>query len=186
MNTLILQGSPRKDGNTAALLNNFIEGLMESKNASIARYDLVDLEIHPCTACDMCRTDDELYCKYNDGMQSIYKDFINSDLLVLATPIYWWSVSSFLKLVIDRLYGLNPEKNPEFFKNKKLILIMSYYDQDPNSGANLVVEMFQEITKYTGVEIAGVLRYATGKVPAAECPEILSEAKTLGHEIMSK
>ncbi len=65
-----------------------------------------------CTACDAC-LETERFCVFEDDMQPLYRQFIEADLVVLASPVYWWSISAQLKVFIDRLYGLNFGKHPE-------------------------------------------------------------------------
>jgi multimeric flavodoxin WrbA len=160
-------------------MKGVLEGLSQTENTTITSYTLDDLEIKPCTACDACRGKTDTFCIIDDDMESLYPAFIEADLVVLASPIYWWNVSAQLKLFIDRLYGLNPEENPQNFRDKKIILVLTYEDEDPNSGAELTINMFKEICDYTEMRIVGVLRYCSGKRHARECPEILEEAREL-------
>jgi multimeric flavodoxin WrbA len=183
MKVLALLGSPRPAGNTATLMNSFLEGLSQPENTKISSYTLNDLKIEPCTACDACLGKIDRFCIIDDDMESLYPAFIEADLVVLATPVYWWSVSAQLKLFIDRLYGLNCEANPQHFRDKKIILVLTYEDEDPNSGAELTIKMFNEICDYTGMSIAGVLRYSSGKKHVRECSEILKEARELAQQL---
>ena len=130
MKVLALLGSPRPQGNTATLMNSVLEGLSQFENTTITSYTLNDLEIKPCTACDACLGKTDNFCVIDDDMEPLYPAFIEADLVVLASPIYWWSVSAQLKLFIDRLYGLNHEKNPQYFRDKKIILVFTYEDED--------------------------------------------------------
>ena len=164
-------------------MRKFLQGLTRSSKIHLQEHILNDLTISPCTACDACRGKTETYCIIDDDMQKLYQEFIDAELVVLASPIYWWSISAQLKLFIDRLYGLNSEKNPQFFKGKKLVLILTYYDEDPNSGAELALEMFKEISNYTEMNLAGVLRYSSGKQHVKDCPEILENAFLLGSQL---
>jgi multimeric flavodoxin WrbA len=142
-----------------------------------------DLEIKPCTACDACLGKTDKFCIIDDDMDQLYPAFVEADLVVLASPIYWWSVSAQLKLFIDRLYGLNHEKNPQYFREKKIILVLTYEDEDPNSGAELTIKMFEEICDYTEMSIVGVLRYSSGKRHVRECSDILEEARELARQL---
>jgi multimeric flavodoxin WrbA len=123
------------------------------------------------------------FCIIDDDMEALYPAFIEADLVVLASPIYWWSVSAQLKLFIDRLYGLNREKNPHYFRGKKIMLVLTYEDEDPNSGAELTIRMFKEICDYTEMGLVAVLRYCSGKRHVRECSEILNKARELGQQL---
>ena len=183
MKVLALQGSPRKEGNTAALSDAFLAGLRHSGDHDIREVRLHDLEVHPCRNCDACRRMKDRYCVIDDDMQALFAPFIEAEMVVVASPIYWWSVSAQAKLFIDRLYGLDPETHPEFFAGKKLVLILTYYSEDPNSGAEITLSMFREIAEYTGMPIAAVLRYCSGERHVRENPETLAEARALGKRL---
>jgi multimeric flavodoxin WrbA len=183
MNVLALQGSPRRDGNTAALLESFLDGLRAGGKQVIQEVTLHGRDIAPCRNCDACRRMQERHCVIDDDMQGLFSPFIEADMVVMASPIYWWNVSAQLKLFIDRLYGLDPETHPGFFQGKKLVLILTYYSEDPNSGAEITLSMFREIAEYTGMPVAGVLRYCSGERHVRETPEALAEARELGRRL---
>ena len=113
-------------------------------------------------------------------MAPLYQRFIEADLVVLASPVYWWSISAQLKLFIDRLYGLNFEQHPEYYKGKKLVLVFTHQEEHPCAGAELARKMFDEIAEYTEMTIAGDLRYSSDQKHVREAPEKLREARELG------
>ncbi|MBN1836261.1 MAG: flavodoxin family protein [Spirochaetales bacterium] len=183
MKVLTLQGSPRRQGNTATLLAAFLEGLREGGVGDIQEIHLDEVTIQPCRNCDTCRQPKGPYCVIEDDMQGLFTPFIEADLVVMASPIYWWSVTAQLKLFIDRLYGLDPETRPEFFQSKKLVLILTYYSEDPNSGAEITLSMFREIAEYTGMPIAGILRYCSGTTHVRDSHRTLADARDLGRRL---
>ena len=101
-------------------------------------------------------------------------------MVVFTSPVYWWCISGQLKLFIDRLYGLNAEKNPDFFAGKQAVLVFTHYDEEPCSGAEISRTMFQEICAYTKMQIVGDLRHSSGKRHVRECAAKLAEASALG------
>ncbi len=183
MNVMALLGSPRDNGNTATLLKSVVSGLSTAEGVTVEQIKLDDLEIRACTNCDSCRSTEDRFCIFLDDMQPLYQKFIDADAVILASPIYWWSISAQLKLFIDRLYGLDPEKNPHYFKGKKIVLILTYADEDPNSGAELTINMFREITAYTEMDLVEILRYSSKNQHVRERPEILEEAQKLGAKL---
>jgi multimeric flavodoxin WrbA len=202
MNVLALLGSPRKHGNTATLLQALLDGLAEGRKHSIREVFLQGLDIHPCRNCDACRKvqkDREIQpdrkvqkareirpdrvCAIEDDMHELFGSFSAADLVVFATPIYWWSVSAQLKLFIDRLYALDAESHPERFRGKQALLLFTHYEEEPCSGADLAASMFAEIADYTDMRIVGDLRYSSGHRHVRECPEKLAEARTLGRNL---
>jgi multimeric flavodoxin WrbA len=180
MNVLALQASPRKEGNTVTLARAFLEGLKSGGVKRVSEVFLDELEIHPCTNCDACRREGGPFCVFDDGMSPLYRRFIEADLVVLASPVYWWSISAQLKLFIDRLYGLNFEKHPEYYRGKKLALVFTHQEEHPCCGAELARKMFDEIADYTEMTIAGDLRYSSDARHVRESPEKLAEARELG------
>jgi len=183
MNVLALQASPRKKGNTVTLARALLEGLKSGGVKQVSEVFLDDLEIHPCTNCDACRKKRGPFCVFDDGMSPLYRSFIEADLIVLASPVYWWSISAQLKLFIDRLYGLNFEEHPEYYKAKKVVLVFTHQEEHPCSGAKLARKMFEEIADYTEMTIVGDLRYSSDQRHVRESQEKLAEARALGAKL---
>ena len=186
MNVLALQSSPRKEGNTVTLTRALLEGLRSGGVKQVSEVFLDDLEIHPCTNCEACRKEGGPFCVFDDGMSGLYRRFIEADLVVLASPVYWWSISAQLKLFIDRLYGLDSEQHPEYYKGKKLVLVFTHQEEHPCSGAKLARKMFEEIAGYTEMSIAGDLRYSSDQRHVRESPEKLAEARALGARLAKR
>lgn len=99
-NILILAGSPRRHGNSAALCKAFARGALESGNR-VDTIVLQDRTIACCRACYYCKTHDGACC-LNDDMADILDRMQAADVLVLASPVYFYSVSAQMKAVIDR------------------------------------------------------------------------------------
>src|SRR5665811_1313032 len=102
-----IYGSPRRGGNTDELLERFIEGLKDCARFSsgtqilnIEKIILSNLRISPCRECRHCSIDGE--CIVNDDMQQIYPKMMDCDLLIIASPIFFTSVSGHLKVFVDR------------------------------------------------------------------------------------
>ena len=95
-------GSPRKGMNTDTLVQRVLDGCREA-GAFVDKIHLNDLDIQPCQAC---RIQDGTGCTYHDGMNQIYDVFESAEGLVLGTPVYYNTVSSQMKLMIDRSYCL--------------------------------------------------------------------------------
>jgi multimeric flavodoxin WrbA len=180
MKILALQSSPRKHGNTVTLAHDLLDGLRASEAKDIHEVFLHGKEIQPCNNCDACLKKDGPFCVIDDDMQPLYQQFIDADLVVLATPIYWWSITAQLKLFIDRLYGLNFAEHPERFRGKKLALVFTHQEEHPCSGAEISRKMFDEIADYTEMKIVGDLRYSSEKGHVRDDPSKLKEARELG------
>ena len=108
---LILKASPRERGNSALLAERTAEGARQA-GAMVESIYLHSLDIRPCDACDLCRENDG-ECVIPDDMQSLYPRLRAADAIVIATPVYWFTLSAQAKLFIDRWYALLGEKpNP--------------------------------------------------------------------------
>jgi multimeric flavodoxin WrbA len=114
---IILNGSPRKNGNTAALVQEFTRGA-QAAGHTVTRFDLGDLDIHPCLGCCGGGKDPQSPCVQKDDMQTIYPAYREADLVCLASPLYYWNVSGQLKTAFDRLFAV-AECDPGYANPKK-------------------------------------------------------------------
>lgn len=102
---LILNGGPRRGGNTAALVEAFTKGA-ESAGHTVLRFDLQELQIHGCMGCGGGGKDPEHPCVQKDDMDRVYRAFRKADTVAFASPMYYWAISGQLKCAIDRLYAM--------------------------------------------------------------------------------
>lgn len=89
---VILNGSPRAAGNTAALIRAFTRGAEEAGHA-VQCFDLQKLNIHPCLGCCCGGKDPESPCVQKDDMERIYPAYKAADVVCLASPLYYWTIS---------------------------------------------------------------------------------------------
>lgn len=110
---LILSGSPRKQGNSDILCDEFLKGAVQSGNY-VEKIRVSDKNIGYCRGCYACRQNGK--CAIDDDMAEILQKIIDCDVLVLASPVYFYSVSAQLKAVLDRTVARWTEvKNKEFY-----------------------------------------------------------------------
>ncbi len=179
---LILKGSPRERGNSAALANRAAAGALEA-GAQVESVYLHGLDIRPCDGCDLCKENGE-YCVIEDDMQPLYPKLLEMDALLLASPIYWFTYSAQLKLCIDRWYGLWNFK-PDLFKDKPVGIILSYGDTDPyTSGAINAIHTFETMFRFLGAPMLDVV-YGSLSVQgdAEKQPELMERAYRLGLQL---
>ena len=103
-NILIISSSPRKNGNTQMVCEQFKRGA-EEKGHMVTLVRLMEKIIGFCRACDGCMRNDGT-CVLNDDMEEILKLFQKADVLVLATPVYFYGISAQMKTFIDRTYPI--------------------------------------------------------------------------------
>lgn len=120
---LILSGSPRKGGNSDLLCDEFMRGAKESGH-QVTKIRVADRKVAPCRACYYCR-DHGGECVYKDDMAEILQAMIDADVLVLASPVYFYSIDAQLKAVIDRTVARWLE-----VKDKAFYYIMTCADED--------------------------------------------------------
>ena len=159
MKICILAGSPRKNGNTEALLTCFMEEVCAA-GADARIFRLYDLNIQPCLACRSCQKDWTVFgCARKDDVQSIFDCILESNLILLATPIYSWYCTPPMKALLDRLvYGMNKyyggERGPSLWKGKRLALLETC-GYRPEKGADLFEEGMRRYFRHSGLEFAG-------------------------------
>lgn len=106
-NIMILNGASRKNGSTSRLIKAFTEGAVSAGN-QVQEFYLQDMEIHGCLGCEGCsraKKGTENPCVQKDDMAEINKAFMKADIVVFASPIYFWTISGPLKTATDRLYA---------------------------------------------------------------------------------
>lgn len=111
---LILSGSPRKGGNSDLLCDAFARGATEAGN-TVEKIRVAEKKVAPCSGCYYC-TESGGVCVHRDDMAEILQKMIDADVLVLASPVYFYSVCAQLKAVIDRTVARWLEvKDKEFY-----------------------------------------------------------------------
>ncbi|MFA5795432.1 MAG: flavodoxin family protein [Candidatus Brocadiia bacterium] len=110
MKITALYGSPRAGGNTDILMDEFLRGVLAvAPDADIKRLHVRDLNIYPCTECNACfKTGD---CVFDDDMTGIYGRLLESDMVVLAAPVFFYGLPSQLKALVDRTQALWARKH---------------------------------------------------------------------------
>ncbi len=138
MKIVAINGSPRKDGNTAKLLKKATE---DHKDTDLVYYDLVDMRIKDCIACMHCKKHDE--CSIKDDMTQIYQDLHECDAMVFASPIYMGAETALLKAMVDRMYALlAPAQGPKRYEprlapGKKAVAIFTAGNPQANEVSDL-------------------------------------------------
>ena len=102
---VILTGSPRKNGNTAALTTAFKKGAEEAGH-TVTEFFLNGMDIQGCLGCWQGGKDPEHPCVQTDDMLKIYPSYREADVVVLASPLYYWFISGQLKTAFDRLFAI--------------------------------------------------------------------------------
>lgn len=102
---VVLNGSPRRNGNTSALVNAFMNGA-ECAGHAVTEFFLDKMNIQGCKGCFGGHSDRDCPCVQQDDMNQIYRAIRECDVVVLASPLYYWTMSGQLRTALDRLFAL--------------------------------------------------------------------------------
>ena len=147
----IVSSTPRKNGNSEILANEFARGAEEAGNI-VTKINIRDIDLKFCIGCLYCQSHEK--CVLSDEMNALYADVQSADVLVFATPIYYYEMSGQLKTFLDRLNPLYPRKN--HFKDVYLLATAADGDDSAMDGAVKGIQGW--IDCFNGVRLAGVVR----------------------------
>ena len=173
---LILSGSPRKDGNSDILCNEFMRGATESGN-EVEKIRVAEKKIGFCTGCYACRNTG--VCAIKDDMDEVMQKLIDADVIVLASPVYFYSIDAQLKALIDRTVCRWTE-----VKDKEFYYIMTAADSGIESMETTLACFRGYADCVEGAKEMGVI-YGTGVYDKGEIKDkkAMSEAFEMGRNI---
>lgn len=176
-NVLIISASPRKHGNSDILCDRFAQGAAESGH-SVEKIFLAEKDIGYCRGCGVCNSTHK--CVQKDDMADILDKMVNADVIVLATPVYFYTMDGQMKTFIDRTVPRYTE-----IENKDFYFIMTAADTEKSS-LNRTVEAFRGFTEdcLYGSREAGII-YGTGawKVGEIKGTPSYNEAYEMGRNL---
>ena len=151
---LILSGSPRKGGNSDTLCDEFMRGAKEAGN-EVEKIRVSEKKIGYCTGCYYCQKSGGV-CAIKDDMADLLQKIIDADVLVLASPVYFYSIDAQLKTVIDRTVARWTE-----VKNKEFYYIATCADEEKESQER-TIECFRGYADCVEGAVEKGVIYATG------------------------
>ena len=149
-NILVLTGSPRSRGNSNYLAERFIAGAQEAGH-HVERFDCAQHRINGCLACNACGMNGP--CVQKDDFELVRPHILAADVIILATPMYYFGFSAQLKTVIDRCYAINSRINGA---PKQIGLLMTYADNNKVK-ENTLLSHFHTLATYMGWEEIGTV-----------------------------
>jgi NAD(P)H-dependent FMN reductase len=190
VNIIAFNGSPRKGGNTEILLDEAIRGARE-QGAAVTVYNLNSLKLRPCQNCGGC--DDTGRCVIDDDMQAIHTAIRTADRIIVASPIFFFSVSAQLKIMIDRSQAFWAEK----YVHKKpvppgpagrkglLILVGGMKQNEKNEGFKCAEAVSRAFFRTVNVQEHATLEYGSvdKKGEIRGNPAALNEAYEAGKRL---
>ncbi len=144
-------GSPRKRGNTYALVSKILEGA-EKEGASTEILFLNDMNIRECDGCHVCWKGKQ--CSKKDDMNNIYAKIIDSDIIVFGTPVYWYGPTALMKCFIDRFVYFNCPENRSKIRGKSAVIAIPFEEENPKT-ADLLIKFFKKSLQYLEMKLVG-------------------------------
>ena len=175
---LILSGSPRKGGNSDILCDEFMRGAQDAGN-QVEKIFVAEKKIGYCTGCYFCKNHGGR-CALNDEMGDILQKIIDCDVLVLSSPVYFYSISAQLKAVIDRTVARWTE-----IENKQLFYIVTAAEADRDTLDTALACLHGFARCINGYEEMGTL-YGKGvyeKGVVRNRPELMLIAYEMGNSV---
>lgn len=176
-NVLILSGSPKAKGNSGLLCEEFARGAEEA-GCKVERFDVARMRIPGCLGCNACRRNGGK-CVQRDGMDEIREAMFRSDVIVLASPIYFYSMTSQLKAVLDRTYAFERE-----LEGKGFCYLVSCAAPDESYAGTMLSSLRGYVCCLPGSkELGYVIATGTGDEGALKGSGALERAFLLGRSL---
>lgn len=149
-------GSPNKNGSTSLLAEEFARGAREAGH-NVERINAAHADVHPCTGCIHCGYEGP--CVQKDGVDAIRAKILSADMMVFATPLYYYGMSAQLKALLDRFCAFNSSIQK---KRMRSALISVAWNSDDWTFEALMAH-YQTLTRYLNLTDMGtVLGYGCG------------------------
>lgn len=179
-NVLIISSSPRKNGNTAILCDEFAKGAKKADN-NVEIINLNNKNINYCMDCEVCRSNGGV-CVIDDDVIEIIDKMIKCDVLVLSTPVYFYSVTAQLKTLIDRTFAREHEIRD--MAEKPAYLILASASPIPEHMDTAIADLDGYIKCLRTVKIQGIVR-GVGVIPAGAIKDkpVMQEAYEMGKNV---
>lgn len=145
---IILNGSPRLHGNTAGLIDTFKKSA-EKEGHEITIFNLQKMNIHPCLGCLGGGKKANNPCVQEDDMQIIYPAYEEADIVVLASPMYYWSITAQLKMAFDRLFAV-AEKDTYYTNPRKKCILLMVAEGNSKSNFEPIEHYYHSLLKHLG------------------------------------
>lgn len=182
---IILNGSPRPRGNTVAVLK-FLIGAAKKQHWQIKQFDLYKMKIKGCAHCNGCgKVLDNAGCVLKDDFTPVLAALEQTQVIVIASPVYCWSVSGCMSTALDRFYSLSKTQcELSLLKNKKVIGVFSS-GGDAFDGMDLCVEMLKRLCDFCKMNYVGTLAvtHAVNAHEIAQIKNLTKEAADLINEL---
>ena len=177
MKIVILMASPNINGSTSILADNFKNGAEENGH-TVEIINVCKLNVNPCTGCVACGYEGD--CVQRDDNELIRKALLSCDMVVFATPLYYYGMSAQLKVVVDRFCAYNSSLNRRHLKSA--LLTVAWNDDDWTFEA--LQAHYKTLVRYINFEDKGmVLGYGCGSPSMTRASRYPEKAYKLGRSL---
>ncbi len=177
MKIVVLMGSPNAAGSTAILAGEFMRGAREAGH-DVEMINVCRANIHPCTGCVRCGYEGP--CVQKDGMEEVRRKLLSCDMVVFATPLYYYGMSAQLKTTIDRFCAFNSSLNSR--RLKSALITVAWNDDDWTFEA--LSAHYKTLVRYINFRDMGtVLGRGCGTPAQTKRSRYTKEAYTLGRSL---
>jgi multimeric flavodoxin WrbA len=184
MKVTTILGSPKKNGNTAKVLN-VLEELLAIQGHEVDRIHIVDYEVKGCQGCGACqKVTDKPGCVQKDEAEAVFKRMITSDAVIYASPLYGWDFTSQMKPLLDRHFclatGFGSPNHISLLEGKRTALLVTC-GGPVEKNTDLIQKLFARMNKYTKCHVVG--KYV---LPFCTTPDVLGDNVTEIAQTMSR
>ena len=177
MKIIVLMGSPNPKGSTSILVEEFRRGAEEGGHA-VKVIDVCHADVHPCIGCVRCGYEGP--CVQKDDVEAIRRKLLDADMVVFATPLYYYGMTAQLKTVIDRFCAYNSSLNSCHLKSA--LLTVAWNADDWTFEA--LEAHYKTLVRYINFEDKGmVLGYGCGTPSMTQRSKYPQEAYRLGKSL---
>ena len=184
MKVIGIVGSPRKNGNTNAVVQKVLEGAAEA-GAETRNFILNEMNYKGCQACNYCKAHDK--CKLEDDLTEFLEELAAADAVVFGSPIYFAQFTGQMRLFLDRCYSLvNPDHTSRLPAGKKAVIVGAQGVPDPAFYKGVYEEFGGEISHFLGMDVKDILVAAGYQAPGEvkSDAEIMARAKSAGLNLL--
>ena len=184
MKVIGIVGSPRKNGNTNAIVQQVLEGAAEA-GAETRNFILNEMNYRGCQACNYCKVNEK--CKLEDDLAELLDELATADGVVFGSPIYFAQFTGQMRLFLDRCYSLvNPDHSSRLPAGKKAVIVVAQGVPDPAFYKGVYEEFKGEISHFMGMDVKDILVAAGYQAPGEvkSDAEMMARAKDAGLNLL--
>lgn len=161
---IVLNGSPKKDGNTSIMVKWFADAIRSKADIEIVNTAFLKYKVNGCISCRKCQKIEKYECCIDDDGKTVLIKMANADVIVFATPLYFFGASAQIKLVMDRMFSLYKWDNEAGtmqtpLKGKTMAVLASAFE---DIGLDALEKPFALTAEYTGMKFGSVLAANAG------------------------